>query len=217
MSSLRPRIHQLESFQSICMTTSPRPDSTQQCQKLISGMKHVARLLPAAGCCCVFILCLYADETKELARLSAVEQEEKEGKKNFYFEYIRKAGKCCVEGKKCENFLLFVCLFVWLSRITLNGFSFTLMTSFISFMFELFLVLFLFPLLWVVRAELASLHKKTYGKLFFLETCNNSIFLLLSFRIRHVLNRSFPLARRPRNLWQISKKSRFENDNELRI
>lgn len=103
-----PGIHQLKSFQSICMTKSPRPDSTQQCQKLISGMKHVARLLPAAGCCCVFILWLYADETRELARLSAVEQEEK----NFYFESIRKAGKCCEEEKNVKTFCcLFVCLF----------------------------------------------------------------------------------------------------------
>lgn len=113
----------------------------------------------------------------------------------FYFSFIWKAKMLC--GKKCEKF--FCCLFVWLSRITFNGFSFTLMTSFISFMFKLFFSIFaLFPF-WVVRA------KRRTEK--FLATCNNSIFLLLSFRIRHALNR---ISRRSKSVTNKQKKSIWE-------
>lgn len=77
-------IHQLKCLQSILHDddddSRPRPPPTQQCQKLISGMKHVARLLPAAGVV-ASSFSAYADETRELAlALGCRAAERREGK-----------------------------------------------------------------------------------------------------------------------------------------
>lgn len=89
--------------------------------------------------------------------------------------------KECCRGKNEKSFLC--CLFVWLWRITLNGSFFTLMASFISFMFKF---------LSALNARETNSHEKTNGKVFFsLQTCSNSIFLVLSFRIRHASSFEF--------------------------
>lgn len=89
------------------------------------------------------------------------------------------------ECSKWEKFYFAVVLFVWLWRITLNG-------SFSLWWLHLYLSCsssFLLPPLFNAEASNVEreLTRKDIRKSFFLsfETCSNSIFLVLSFRIRY--------------------------------